>query len=224
MCVFAYFFWFAFGWKATHRWYETQENSMSSHPFGILRHCNLCVCMHVSQWKESVGRTASMTHKTCEHKTKKNTRGRGACVTMKRHKTYKRKGKSSSGVRTACMCQNENWGEESAGQFNSWHMKHKTWKAKKNTMAELCVVYVCVCVCACATSVYRWGRRSRWMYKLASNQYCCSWTLTTLLSPQQHDTPLLWDAAQRQFPSSSSLPRTSDLSGAFVPSSTSFPP
>ena len=63
------------------------------------------------------------------------------------------------------------------------------------------------------------------MYKFASNQYCCSWTLTTLLSPQQQDAPLPSDAAQRQFPSSSSIARTSDLSGAFVPSgSTSFPP
>ena len=53
------------------------------------------------------------------------------------------------------------------------------------------------------------------MYKFASNQHCCSWTLTTLLSPQQHDAPLPSDAAQRQFPSSSSLARTISLAPSY---------
>ena len=61
MCVCLLFF-VCFRLKSYSQVMRNTEKCMSSHRFGILRHCNLCVCMHVSHWKESAGRTASMTH------------------------------------------------------------------------------------------------------------------------------------------------------------------
>ena len=72
VCVCLLFF-VCFRLKSYSQVMRNTEKSMSSHRFGILGHCNSCVCMHVSHWKESAGQTASMTHKTREHKTKKNT-------------------------------------------------------------------------------------------------------------------------------------------------------
>ena len=48
MCVFAYFFFVCFRLKSYSQVMRNTEKCMSSHRFGILRHCNLCVCMHVS--------------------------------------------------------------------------------------------------------------------------------------------------------------------------------
>ena len=154
VCVFAYFFLFAFGWKATHRWWETQENAcrlIALVYWGIA----ICACACMYHIEKKVPDEQQAWHTTCEHKTKKNTT---AEVHVSQWKDIKlrstRQKKNSSGVRTACMCQNENRGEESSGQQQAWH---KTWEhmnGKKNTMAELCVcvcvcvcVYVCVCVC-----------------------------------------------------------------------------
>ena len=79
VCVCLLTFFVCFRLKSYSQVMRNTEKSMSSHRFGILRHCNLCECMHVSHWKESAGRTASMTHKTCEHKTKKIQRQRCMC-------------------------------------------------------------------------------------------------------------------------------------------------
>ena len=98
----------------------------------------LCVCVHVSHWKESARRTASMTHKTCEQKTKNKTMAEvhvsqwkesawqtASTPQIYKHKAKKKrkKKKNSSGVRTACMCQNEKKALANRGKHETQNLR-----------------------------------------------------------------------------------------------------
>ena len=118
MCVFAYFFCLLSAEKLL----IGDEKHRKKHVVSSLWYTEALqfVRVHACITLKRKCRTNSKhdTQKTVSIRQRKIQR-RGACVTMKRHKTYKHKAKkknNGSGVRTACMCQNENSGEESSGQ------------------------------------------------------------------------------------------------------------
>ena len=221
MCV-CLLFLFAFGWKATHRWWETQKKAcrLIALVYWCIAIC-ACACMYHIEKKAPDEQQAWHTKPVSIRQRKYN--GRGACVTMKRHKTYKHKGKKKKKQQQCTYCVHvPKWKLRRRKFRPTANMKHKTWEhmkgKKKNTMAE----FVCVCVCVSQVCTDE-GEGAGECINLPQ----ISAVVLGISQPSSHLNNMMPSSLRccsEAFPSSSSLARTSDLSGTFVPSSTSFPP
>ena len=118
-------FLYAFSWKDTRTWQETQKERMSSHSFGILMLLQfVCVCVCVwerereSQWKQSAGRTASTTQTLAKY---------------------------SINTAKVCVCLLYFF----LFAFG-WKATHRWWETQKKASRLIALVYWGIAICACA--------------------------------------------------------------------------